>query len=135
MHKLYHPLKFSHKTNTHKQTHTLGVVVGGSSMQKGREKWHSNGGKLYRFGEIWRWRLKEKDSEGILGRWIMLRMGNREGETQKHVDRQQQRGGGSSYCGRGGGGVSVVDGGRLGYMTFVSMVMVSPSPTRREMVL
>lgn len=73
-------------------------------MQKGREKWHSNGGKLYRFGEIWRWRLKEKDSEGILGRWIMLRMGNREGETQKHVDRQQQRGGGSSYCGRGGGG-------------------------------
>lgn len=29
----------------------------------------------------------------------------------------------------------VVDGGRLGYMTFVSMVMVSLSPTRREMVL
>lgn len=29
----------------------------------------------------------------------------------------------------------VVDGGRLGYMTFVSMVMVSPSPTRRETVL
>lgn len=35
----------------------------------------------------------------------------------------------------GGGGVAVVDSGRLGYMTFVSMVMVSPSPTRREMVL
>lgn len=32
-------------------------------------------------------------------------------------------------------GLVVVDGGRLGYMTFVSMVMVSLSPTRREMVL
>lgn len=71
-------------------------------MQKGREKWHSNGGKLYRFGEICRWRLKEKDSEGILERWIMLRMGNREGETQKHVDRQQKRGGGEFILWKGG---------------------------------
>lgn len=52
---------------------------------------------------------------------------------EKHVDRQQQRGrsGGEFILGRG----VVVDGGRLGYMTFVSMVMVSLSPTRREMVL
>lgn len=53
---------------------------------------------------------------------------------EEHVDRQQQRGrsGGEFILGRGG---LVVDGGRLGYMTFVSMVMVSLSPTCREMVL
>lgn len=61
---------------------------------------------------------------------MMLGMGNSE---EEHVDRQQQRGrsGGEFILGRG----VVVEGGRLGYMTFVSMVMVSLSPTRREMVL
>ncbi len=67
------------------------------------------------------------------GLWMMLGMGNGGGGMEKHVDRQQQRGrsGGEFILGRR----VVVDGGRRGYMTFVSMVMVSLSPTRREMVL
>lgn len=60
---------------------------------------------------------------------MMLGMGNRREGKEKHVDRQQQekrRSGGEFIL---GSGVVVVDGGRLGYMTFVSMVMVSVSHT------
>lgn len=64
---------------------------------------------------------------------MMLGMGNRGGEMETRVDSQQrrERSGGKFILGRG----AAVNGGRLGYMTFVSMVMVSLSPTRREMVL
>lgn len=75
--------------------------------------------------------MKEEDSGSILGRWMMLRTGNGEACRQAATEREV---GVSSYRG-GRGALVVVNGGRLGYMTFVSMVMVSPSPTRREMVL
>lgn len=54
----------------------------------------------------------------------------------KHVERQQQQRGRSGVefiLGRGVG-VCALDGGRLGYMTFVSMVMVSLSPTRNVLM-